>query len=150
MSDNGICQALDDSHLYALSWKENVLSKIFSQWICSIGSTDNSSGDGLAINRQQAITWTNDKLQPGSLHISHQTSLSEHIDSWVQDCSISSALAMETLQSWTKPSIFKFRHFQEEKAGVTRKIKVKDIWAICWANNNSNILGPPLQTLKAF
>ena len=32
----------------------------------------------------------------------------ENIDGLVQDCSISIALAMEILQSWTKPSVFKF------------------------------------------
>ena len=36
------------------------------------------------------------------------TTAIEYIDGLVQDCSISSALAMELLQSCTKPSIFKY------------------------------------------
>ena len=39
-----------------------------------------------------------------------------HIDSLVQDCSNSSVLAMELLQSWNKPSIYAYMFIRSESA----------------------------------
>ena len=41
-----------------------------------------------------------------------------YIDGLVQDCSNSSALAVELLQSCTKPSIYVFIHSKEKKNNV--------------------------------
>ena len=55
-------------------------------------------------------------------HNHHQFySILEYIDGLVQDCSISSALAMEILQSCTEPYVF-------SKATISADSKPDDIW----------------------
>ena len=57
---------------------------------------DSYSLDGLVLNRYQAITSTNTDL----------SFVKNHFNGFVQDCSISTANALEILQSCTKPSIW--------------------------------------------
>ena len=56
-----------------------------------------------------------------------------NIDGLEQDCSISSALAMQILQSCTKPSIYKYMHLQH-------MIQYKCIWCT-WQNGFSKDIG---------
>ena len=93
--------------------------EIFKFWdlVCLL------SGNGVVLNRQQAITQTNNDsvcwfayASPGLSELINGRFLFmyisfcieetwEHIDGFVQNCSISNVLGMEILQSCTKPSI---------------------------------------------
>ena len=64
------------------------------------------SDNGLVLNRQQAITWTNDDTIHWHMCLPASVLTREYIDGLVWDCSISIASTLEILQSCAKPSIY--------------------------------------------
>ena len=111
--------------------------------VCSWGSSWQEvcicSVDGLAPNKQQAITWisSDSVLSCHMLSLGHNyfNSLAPcwcHNVGLVQDCSISSVLAMEILQSCTKPSVYGIMQLSRH---WLRLFDTKTVTWLAWHSN---------------